>query len=79
MIEVLHSNFIRTARAKDYRCAECIFRHAFGLRCCRFLSIGPAFVGIITGSMVIEERFALTPGIGRLFVNGALNRVTRWC
>lgn len=35
--------------------------------------LGPAFVGIITGSIVIETIFGL-PGIGRLFVNGALNR-----
>ncbi|EAX1222176.1 ABC transporter permease subunit, partial [Salmonella enterica] len=33
----------------------------------------PAFVGIITGSMVIETIYGL-PGIGQLFVNGALNR-----
>ena len=35
--------------------------------------LGPAFVGIITGSMVIESVFGL-PGMGLLFVNGALNR-----
>ncbi|MNS34995.1 Oligopeptide transport system permease protein OppB [compost metagenome] len=35
--------------------------------------LGPAFVGIITGSVVIETIFGL-PGIGQLFVNGALNR-----
>jgi oligopeptide transport system permease protein len=35
--------------------------------------LGPAFVGIITGSVVIETMFGL-PGIGQLFVNGALNR-----
>ncbi len=35
--------------------------------------LGPAFVGIITGSMVIETVFGL-PGMGKLFVNGALNR-----
>ncbi len=35
--------------------------------------MGPAFVGIITGSMVIETIYGL-PGIGQLFVNGALNR-----
>ena len=33
----------------------------------------PAFVGIITGAIVIESVFGL-PGIGQLFVNGALNR-----
>ena len=35
--------------------------------------LGPAFVGIITGAIVIESVFGL-PGIGQMFVNGALNR-----
>ena len=35
--------------------------------------LGPAFVGIITGSIVIENVFGI-PGVGQLFVNGALNR-----
>ena len=35
--------------------------------------LGPMFVGIITGSVVIEQIFVI-PGIGQLFVNGALNR-----
>ncbi|WP_229235989.1 ABC transporter permease subunit, partial [Citrobacter freundii] len=68
MIEVLHSNFIRTARAKGLPMRRIIFRHAL-----KPALLGPAFVGIITGSMVIETIYGL-PGIGQLFVNGALNR-----
>ncbi|RLM26872.1 oligopeptide transporter permease [Brenneria alni] len=74
MIEVLHSNFIRTARAKGLPLRRIIMRHALKPALLPVLSyMGPAFVGIITGSMVIETIFGL-PGIGQLFVNGALNR-----
>jgi len=74
MIEVLHSNFIRTARAKGLPMRRIILRHALKPALLPGLSyMGPAFVGIITGSMVIETIYGL-PGIGQLFVNGALNR-----
>ncbi len=74
MIEVMHSNFIRTARAKGLPLRTIILRHALKPALLPVLSyMGPAFVGIITGSMVIETIFGL-PGIGQLFVNGALNR-----
>lgn len=74
MIEVLHSHFIRTARAKGLSVRRIILRHALPPALLPVLSyLGPAFVGIITGSIVIETIFGL-PGIGQLFVNGALNR-----
>ncbi|MDE3979975.1 oligopeptide ABC transporter permease OppB, partial [Glaesserella parasuis] len=74
MIEVLHSNFIRTARAKGLPMSKIIFKHALRPAMLPVISyLAPAFVGIITGSMVIESVFGL-PGIGQLFVNGALNR-----
>lgn len=74
MIEVLHSNFIRTARAKGLPLRKIIFRHALKPAMLPVISyMGPAFVGIITGSMVVESIYGL-PGIGQLFVNGALNR-----
>lgn len=74
MIEVLHANFIRTARAKGLPMRHIILRHALKPALLPVFSyMGPAFVGIITGSMVIETIFGL-PGIGQLFVNGALNR-----
>ncbi len=74
MIETMNSNFIRTARAKGLPFRHIIFRHALRPAMLPIVSyMGPAFVGIITGSVVIETIFGL-PGVGKLFVNGALNR-----
>lgn len=74
MIEILNSNFIRTARAKGLSTLHVILRHAIKPTLIPVVSyLGPAFVGIITGSVVIETVFGI-PGIGQLFVNGALNR-----
>ncbi|MCW4152506.1 oligopeptide ABC transporter permease OppB [Halomonas sp. 18H] len=74
MIEVLGSHYIRTARAKGLREHEVILRHALRPAMLPVLSyLGPAIAGIITGSVVIEQIFGL-PGIGRYFVQGALNR-----
>ncbi|QIA62928.1 oligopeptide ABC transporter permease OppB [Vibrio astriarenae] len=74
MIETLNSNFIRTARAKGLSYRYIIFKHALRPALLPVVSyMGPAFVGIITGSVVIETIFGL-PGIGKLFVNAAFNR-----
>ncbi|MBM7454402.1 oligopeptide transport system permease protein [Oceanisphaera litoralis] len=74
MIETLSADFIRTARAKGLPLRHIILRHALRPAMLPVVSyLGPAFVGIITGSVVIETIFGL-PGIGQLFVNGALNR-----
>lgn len=74
MIEVLNSNYIRTARAKGLPWRIIILRHALRPSMLPVVSyLGPAFVGIITGSVVVETVFGL-PGIGQHFVNGALNR-----
>ena len=74
MIETMNSNFIRTARAKGLPLRHIILHHALRPAMLPVVSyLGPAFVGIITGSVVIETLFGL-PGIGQLFVNGALNR-----
>lgn len=74
MIEILHSNFIRTAKAKGLPMRKIILKHALRPALSPVITyLGPAFVGIITGSIVIESVFGL-PGIGQLFVNGALNR-----
>ncbi len=65
---------IRTARAKGLPMRHIVLRHALRPAMLPVVSyLGPAFVGIITGSIVIETIFGL-PGIGQLFVNGALNR-----
>ncbi len=74
MIEVMNSPFIRTARAKGLSTRYIVWKHALRPALLPVVSyLGPAFVGIITGAIVIETIFGL-PGIGQLFVNGALNR-----
>jgi len=74
MLEVLNSNFIRTARAKGISKYKIIFSHALKPTLLPVISyLGPAFVGMITGSVVIDMYFS-TGGIGLHFVNGALNR-----
>lgn len=74
MIEVLGSPFIRTARAKGLPMHYILRRHALKPAMLPVLSyLGPAFVGVITGSVVVETFFGI-PGIGQLFINGALNR-----
>lgn len=74
MIEVLNSPFIRTARAKGLPMRTIVLKHALRPALLPIVSyLGPALVGIITGAIVVETIFNL-PGIGQLFVNGALNR-----
>ncbi len=74
MLEVLNSNFIRTAKAKGLPTSAIIWRHAMKPTMMPVVSyLGPAFVGMITGSVVIDMFFS-TGGIGRFYVNSALNR-----
>jgi oligopeptide transport system permease protein len=74
MIEVLHSNYIRTARAKGLPSHVIVFRHALRAALLPLVSyLGPAVAGVLTGSLVVENIFGI-PGIGRYFVDGALNR-----
>lgn len=74
MLEVLNSNFIRTAKAKGLPKYKIILFHALKPTLLPVISyLGPAFVGMITGSVVIDMFFS-TGGIGLHFVNGALNR-----
>ncbi len=74
MLEVLHQDYIRTARAKGASEARVIFRHALRGGLLPVVSfLGPAIAGILTGSFVIETIFQI-PGLGREFVNSAFNR-----
>jgi oligopeptide transport system permease protein len=74
MIEVLRSPYIRTARAQGQSLRVIVLRHALKPALLPVVSyLGPATAGVLTGSVVIEQIFGL-PGIGRFFVNGALNR-----
>ena len=74
MVETMNSNHIRTARAKGLAEKIVVIRHALKGGLLPVMSyLGPATAEIITGSVVIESIFDV-PGIGRYFVNGALNR-----
>ena len=74
MIEVLHTNYVRTARAKGLRERIVVVRHALKGALLPVVSyLGPATAQVVTGSVVIETIFGI-PGIGRYFVQGALNR-----
>lgn len=74
MIEVIRSNYIRTARAKGLTATAVLSRHAFRSAILPIISyLGPASAALLTGSIVIEQVFQL-PGIGRQFVQAALQR-----
>jgi oligopeptide transport system permease protein len=74
MIEVLRSNFVRTARAQGLPTWQVIVKHALKPALLPVVSyLGPATAHVITGSVVIEQIFS-RPGLGRFFVTGALNR-----
>lgn len=74
MIESIRSNHVRTARAKGLGERLAIWRHALiGGLLPVVAYLGPATAGIITGSIVVEKIFSV-PGIGRYFVEAALNR-----
>ena len=74
MLEVMTSNHIRTARAKGLPTWKVITRHALKPALIPVISyLGPAFVAMITGSVVVDMYFS-TGGIGKSFVDAALNR-----
>jgi oligopeptide transport system permease protein len=74
MLEILHQDFIRTARAKGASELRVITHHALRGGLLPVVAyLGPATAGILTGSFVIETIFQI-PGIGREFINSAFNR-----
>jgi len=74
VVETLRSDYIRTARAKGLKDSTIMLKHVLKGALLPVVSyLGPAFAGIVTGSVVIEQIF-LVPGIGNFFVKSALNR-----
>ena len=74
VLEVLRLDHVRTARAKGLRETRVILRHALKPALLPVISyLGPVFVTMITGSVVVDVYFS-TGGIGRSFVDAALNR-----
>ena len=74
MLEVLRSDYIRTARAKGLSERDVVLRHALRGGIMPVVSFsGPALAYLITGTVVVERIFAL-PGLGTYFINANLNR-----
>ena len=74
MLEVLNTNYIRTAKSKGLPTKVIFFRHVLKPSLLPVISyLGPAFVGLITGSVLIDIYFS-TGGMGYFFVNAAFNR-----
>jgi ABC-type dipeptide/oligopeptide/nickel transport system permease component len=74
MLEVIGQDYVRTARAKGLSETVVVLRHALKGGILPVISyLGPAVAGVLTGSLVVEKIFAV-PGIGREFVEAALNR-----
>jgi oligopeptide transport system permease protein len=74
MLEVIRSDFIRTARAKGLSERRVIWKHALRGGLLPVVSfLGPGFSGLLVGSLVVEKIFNI-PGMGRYFVEAAMNR-----
>lgn len=74
MLEVLRSDYIRTARSKGLRERDVVIRHALRAGLMPVVSFtGPALAFLLTGTVVVEKIFAL-PGLGNYFIQASLNR-----
>jgi len=74
MLEVIHADYIRTARAKGLAERQVVIRHALRGGLLPVVSfLGPGFSALLVGSLVIEQIFSI-PGMGRYFVEAAQNR-----
>jgi oligopeptide transport system permease protein len=74
VLEVLRSDYIRTAKAKGLKQSQIMYKHVLKGAMLPVVSyLGPAFAGIIIGSVVVEQIF-LVPGLGKFFVQSSLNR-----
>lgn len=74
MLDVLRANHVRTARSKGLPERLVVWRHTLRAGLMPVVSyLGPAIATVMTGSVVIEQIFGL-PGIGRSFIEGAINR-----
>ena len=74
VLEVLRSDYIRTAKAKGLKQSQIMYKHVLKGAMLPVVSyLGPAFAGILTGSVVVEQIF-LVPGLGKFFVQSSLNR-----
>lgn len=74
MLDVMNSDYIRTAKAKGAPRFIVIYKHALKNAILPIITVsGPMFAGIITGSLVVEQIFAI-PGLGSQFTKSIMNR-----
>jgi oligopeptide transport system permease protein len=74
MLETINKDFIRTAKAKGLSTFQIIFKHIFRNSLIPVINfLGPATAALLTGTLVVEKIFNI-PGMGRFFVESALQR-----
>ena len=74
MLDILHAEYLTAARARGLSEARLLFAHALKPTLLPVVAwLSPALINIVTGSAVVEQVFGI-PGMGRYFVQGALNR-----
>jgi ABC-type dipeptide/oligopeptide/nickel transport system permease component len=74
MLQVIHQDYIRTARAKGLPARRVVVKHALRNALVPVVTVlGPLFAALVTGSMVVEQIFAI-PGLGRYFVDSVSAR-----
>lgn len=74
MLQTIHEDFIRTARSKGLTEQRIVTKHALRNALIPVITvIGPLFAALVTGSMVVEQIFAI-PGLGRYFVDSVSSR-----
>jgi oligopeptide transport system permease protein len=74
MLDVMGQDYIRTARAKGVSPTKVIFKHSLKNSVTPVITyVGPMIAFILTGSLVVEQIFAV-PGIGKYFFSSIINR-----
>ena len=74
LLEVLSADYLRAAKGRGFSGARLLFRHALKPALLPVIAwLSPALINVVSGSAVVEQVFGI-PGIGRYFVQGALNR-----
>lgn len=74
LLEVLSADYLRAAKGRGFSGARLLFRHAMKPALLPVVAwLSPALINVVSGSAVVEQVFGI-PGIGRYFVQGALNR-----
>lgn len=74
LLEVLSADYLRAAKGRGFSGARLLFRHALKPALLPVVAwLSPALINVVSGSAIVEQVFGI-PGIGRYFVQGALNR-----